>query len=210
MWTSSTRPSPAGRAPTPRPFWPAGCSPTTRPTPTSGTPAWNSRTTSGPARSRTSPTCTSDEGWLNYLPQGLLDNLIIDGKLYSVPVNIHRSNLMWYSPATLQVPRHRGAAEDLGGVPHPGRDPQGARQDRPVPRPGLDPEAPAGDGAARRTRRRPVRRAVERSGQLELDRGHRGAEPVQAGPGVHRPQVSGRRLAAAGRPASSTARRSTP
>ena len=43
-----------------------------------------------------------EQGWTNAFPQGLLDSLTIDGKLYAVPVNIHRANLMWYSPTALQ------------------------------------------------------------------------------------------------------------
>jgi glucose/mannose transport system substrate-binding protein len=41
-------------------------------------------------------------GWMEQFPQGLLD-LITDseGNIYSVPVNIHRSNVMWYNPAKL-------------------------------------------------------------------------------------------------------------
>jgi glucose/mannose transport system substrate-binding protein len=41
-------------------------------------------------------------GWMDQFPQGLLD-LISDssGNIYSVPVNIHRSNVMWYMPAKL-------------------------------------------------------------------------------------------------------------
>jgi glucose/mannose transport system substrate-binding protein len=42
-------------------------------------------------------------GWMEQFPQGLLD-LITDeaGNIYSVPVNIHRSNVMWYVPANLE------------------------------------------------------------------------------------------------------------
>lgn len=42
-------------------------------------------------------------GWLEQYPQGLLD-LISDeaGNIYSVPVNIHRSNVLWYVPANLE------------------------------------------------------------------------------------------------------------
>ncbi len=42
-------------------------------------------------------------GWMTEFPQGLLD-LISDaqGNIYSVPVNIHRSNVMWYVPANLE------------------------------------------------------------------------------------------------------------
>jgi len=41
-------------------------------------------------------------GWLEQYPQGLLD-LITDetGNIYVVPVNIHRSNVMWYNPTKL-------------------------------------------------------------------------------------------------------------
>jgi glucose/mannose transport system substrate-binding protein len=41
------------------------------------------------------------EGWKDKLPKGLLEAITIDGKLYSVPVNIHRANLLWYMPKTL-------------------------------------------------------------------------------------------------------------
>ena len=43
-----------------------------------------------------------EEGWQSVFPQGLLDLITVDGKLYSVPVNIHRSNVLWYNPAVLQ------------------------------------------------------------------------------------------------------------
>ncbi len=41
------------------------------------------------------------EGWKAKLPKGLLEAITIEGKIYSVPVNIHRSNLLWFSPKTL-------------------------------------------------------------------------------------------------------------
>ncbi len=42
-------------------------------------------------------------GWNDQYPQGLLD-LIQDaeGNIYSVPVNIHRSNVLWYVPTKLE------------------------------------------------------------------------------------------------------------
>jgi glucose/mannose transport system substrate-binding protein len=40
--------------------------------------------------------------WRDVFPKGLLNNLTINGKLYAVPVNIHRANLMWYLPQTLK------------------------------------------------------------------------------------------------------------
>jgi glucose/mannose transport system substrate-binding protein len=42
------------------------------------------------------------QGWRDKLPKGLLDAITVDGKIYSVPVNIHRSNVLWFNPATLQ------------------------------------------------------------------------------------------------------------
>jgi glucose/mannose transport system substrate-binding protein len=44
-----------------------------------------------------------EEGWMDVFPQDLLDLLTVDGAIYSVPVNIHRSNVMWYVPANLEA-----------------------------------------------------------------------------------------------------------
>lgn len=38
-----------------------------------------------------------DEGWDKTFPKDLLDILKVDGHYYSVPVNIHRSNVLWYN-----------------------------------------------------------------------------------------------------------------
>lgn len=43
------------------------------------------------------------QGWKDKLPKGLIEAITIDGKIYSVPVNIHRANLIWYVPKTLQA-----------------------------------------------------------------------------------------------------------
>lgn len=43
-----------------------------------------------------------DEGWMDAFPQGLLDLISTDEGIWSVPVNIHRSNVMWYVPANLE------------------------------------------------------------------------------------------------------------
>ncbi len=40
-------------------------------------------------------------GWKSKFPAGLIDKLSISGKIYAVPVNIHRSNLMFFSPKKL-------------------------------------------------------------------------------------------------------------
>jgi glucose/mannose transport system substrate-binding protein len=45
----------------------------------------------------------AEQGWTKVLPRGLLDKLTIGGRLYAVPVNIHRANLIWYQPATLRA-----------------------------------------------------------------------------------------------------------
>lgn len=42
------------------------------------------------------------EGWLQAFPKGLIDLLSYKGGIWSVPVNIHRSNVMWYIPAKLR------------------------------------------------------------------------------------------------------------
>jgi glucose/mannose transport system substrate-binding protein len=42
------------------------------------------------------------EGWLTQFPPGLIALLSAKGGIWSVPVNIHRSNVMWYVPANLK------------------------------------------------------------------------------------------------------------
>lgn len=37
------------------------------------------------------------EGWNKVMPKTLLDQISHEGKFYSVPVNIHRSNMLWYN-----------------------------------------------------------------------------------------------------------------
>jgi len=41
------------------------------------------------------------EGWLDVMPETLIPLISQDGDIYSVPVNIHRANVMWYNPAIL-------------------------------------------------------------------------------------------------------------
>jgi glucose/mannose transport system substrate-binding protein len=43
-----------------------------------------------------------EEGWGDVFPQRLLDLITVDDAIYSVPVNIHRSNVLWYNPAVLE------------------------------------------------------------------------------------------------------------
>ncbi len=42
-----------------------------------------------------------EEGWFEKYPQGLLDLMSTEDGIWSVPVNIHRSNVLWYVPANL-------------------------------------------------------------------------------------------------------------
>lgn len=50
------------------------------------------------------------QNWRDTLPQGLLDAISYEGKFYSVPINVHRANLLWYNPKTL-------AAAGIAGPP---------------------------------------------------------------------------------------------
>ncbi len=41
------------------------------------------------------------EGWLDVMPETLIPLISKDGNIYSVPVNIHRSNVLWANPKVL-------------------------------------------------------------------------------------------------------------
>ncbi len=135
------------------------------------------------------------EHWRDVFPKGLLDDLTISGKVYAVPVNIHRANLMWYLPSTLKSLGHRRAAQDLERVPRPGRDHQEQGQDAARDRARMDPEAPAGDRPARRARPGRLREALRRADQLDVVGGRVGPGRLHQGAAGLRPQVGGRRLA---------------
>ncbi|WP_425146028.1 ABC transporter substrate-binding protein [Deinococcus sp.] len=42
------------------------------------------------------------EGWAAKFPKAVIDLVSYKGGIYSVPVDVHRSNVMWYVPATLK------------------------------------------------------------------------------------------------------------
>ncbi|MBF8256825.1 MAG: putative ABC transporter substrate binding protein [Anaerolineales bacterium] len=42
-----------------------------------------------------------DEGWISVMPDTLIPLISKDGQIFSVPVNIHRANVMWTNPALL-------------------------------------------------------------------------------------------------------------
>ena len=43
------------------------------------------------------------EGWLDVMPETLIPLISDGGNIYSVPVNIHRANVLWYNPAVLEA-----------------------------------------------------------------------------------------------------------
>lgn len=43
------------------------------------------------------------EGWDKVMPRGILDIISYDGHYWSVPVNIHRSNVLWYNKQIFQA-----------------------------------------------------------------------------------------------------------
>jgi glucose/mannose transport system substrate-binding protein len=43
-----------------------------------------------------------EQGWDTIFPADLIKTLTVDGKIYSVPVNIHRANVLWWNPATAE------------------------------------------------------------------------------------------------------------
>ena len=44
-----------------------------------------------------------EQGWLDVMPETLIPLISADGNIYSVPVNIHRANVLWYNPAILEA-----------------------------------------------------------------------------------------------------------
>ncbi len=42
-----------------------------------------------------------ENGWLEVMPETLIPLISQDGNIYSVPVNIHRANVLWYNPTIL-------------------------------------------------------------------------------------------------------------
>ncbi len=43
----------------------------------------------------------AQEKWLDVMPKALIPLISKDGQIYSVPVNIHRANVLWYNPKIL-------------------------------------------------------------------------------------------------------------
>ncbi|HEX5807103.1 MAG TPA: ABC transporter substrate-binding protein [Anaerolineales bacterium] len=42
------------------------------------------------------------EGWIDVMPETLIPLISEGGNIYSVPVNIHRANVLWYNPGVLE------------------------------------------------------------------------------------------------------------
>lgn len=43
-----------------------------------------------------------ENGWLDSYPEGVIDILSNNGQIWSVPVNIHRSNVLWYNKSVFE------------------------------------------------------------------------------------------------------------
>ena len=43
-----------------------------------------------------------EQGWMDVFPQDLINLIGTEEGIWSVPVNVHRSNVMWYSPSNLE------------------------------------------------------------------------------------------------------------
>ena len=53
-------------------------------------------------------------GFGKFFPKSLVSQIRYRGKLYSVPVNIHRANVLWYNPATLRKAKITGVPKTWG------------------------------------------------------------------------------------------------
>lgn len=54
-------------------------------------------------------------GLKSAFPQGLIDNLTVGGKIYSVPANIHRANVVWTNTKVLTAAGITDTPKDLAG-----------------------------------------------------------------------------------------------
>ena len=55
-------------------------------------------------------------GFDKVMPASLINQISYNGQLYSVPVNIHRANILWYNPKVAEDGRDREGADDVGRV----------------------------------------------------------------------------------------------
>ena len=125
-------------------------------------------------------------GFGKSMPASLINQIRYNGKIYSVPVNIHRANVLWYNPKTLRA-NGIAVAEDVGTVDDRvaeggGRGSHPARDGRAV-----DGEAPARDGHDRRSRAEGLGGAVEAelAGQVVHQGGDERAQPLQHAARLH-------------------------
>jgi glucose/mannose transport system substrate-binding protein len=52
-------------------------------------------------------------GLKDAFPEQLVEQITVDGQIYSVPVNIHRSNILWYNPSVLKEAGVSGAPKTI-------------------------------------------------------------------------------------------------
>ena len=60
------------------------------------------------------------EGWDKVFPKGIIDLASYQGHPYSVPVNIHRSNVLWYNTKHMEaVGQTKAPNPGTSGLPMP-------------------------------------------------------------------------------------------
>ena len=84
-------------------------------------------------------------GFNKIMPKQLISQITYQGHLYSVPVNIHRANVLWYNPGRPQERRDHDRAEDVAAVHLRAEEGQGGRGHPALARRAVDAEAPVRD-----------------------------------------------------------------
>ena len=165
--SSRTRPSPAARARTRRQCSRSGSRRTSRRTRSRATRAPSSATTSRPARSSRSTSSTRSTSFDKVMPASLINQIKYKGHIYSVPVNIHRANVLWYNPKVLKKAGITKAPTNVGRVHRRAGQGEGGGRDPAVARRAVDAEAPARDRHDRDARPDRLGHALEEGRELE-------------------------------------------
>jgi len=114
------------------------------------------------------------------LPKTLLDRLTVDGHIYSVPVDIHRSNVVWANTAALKKAGIKDTPSDVKRLARRSAEGQGFRGVHSVVhRWYMDPDRVARVGPHGQPRCRRLLGTVHQGRQLEQPRGqglHRGLQ----------------------------------
>ncbi len=119
-------------------------------------------------------------------PPQLVEQISVHGDIYSIPVNIHRSNVLWFNPKVLDDGRAVGAAADHPAVPHRARQGARHREDPAGHRAPVDRGAPLRECAAGVAGDQGVQQALDRRRRLEQRGDEAGADRLRGDPGAHR------------------------